>query len=135
MRRVENETAAMAVITEDILYGPTYALLPDVILGPSGELFGAVLVVDRGRIAAVALPTELPHQFQHVAIKRLSGCAIIPGFIDVHHHIIEPFAKANTFGEPAQIWKRIWLPLEATANEETCHLGRSGRFLRPFGAA
>ena len=126
---MENETVAMAGITEDIFHGPTYALQPDVILGPSGELVGAVLVVHQGRIAAVAPPTELPHQFQHVAAKRLSGCAIIPGIIDVHHHIIEPFAKANTFGEPAQIWKRIWLPLEATANEETCHLGAKWTFL------
>ncbi|MBS0219636.1 MAG: amidohydrolase family protein [Proteobacteria bacterium] len=119
----------MTSISADTFRATTYALEPDIILGPSGELSGQILVVQDGYVAAVAPRTALPHEFQRVAIRAMPGCAIIPGFIDAHHHIIEPFAKAMTFGEPAQIWKRIWLPLEATATEETCYLGAKWTFL------
>ena len=54
---------------------------------------------------------------------------MIPGILDVHHHIIEPFVKALTGGEPAQMWRRIWLPLEATATEHTVYLGCKWTFL------
>src|SRR5579872_2501417 len=116
-------------ISADIFQPRTYALEPDVIFGPSGALTGHVLVVQDGGIAAVAPRTALPRAFREMAIRELPGCAIVPGFIDAHHHIIEPFAKAMTFGEPAQIWKRIWMPLEATATQETCYLGAKWTFL------
>lgn len=106
-----------------------YAVQPDTILGPDGDLPGVVLVVAHGKVAAVALPAELPPEYRTLPVTRLERCAIVPGFIDVHHHIIEPFAKALTGGEPAQMWKRIWLPLEATATPERCYIGSKWTFL------
>ena len=106
-----------------------YALQPDILLGPDGDLPGAVLVVADGRIAAVGPAADLPPAFRDVPIVRLEKRAIVPGFLDVHHHVIEPFAKALTAGEPAQIWKRIWMPLEATATPERCYLGAKWTFL------
>jgi 5-methylthioadenosine/S-adenosylhomocysteine deaminase len=106
-----------------------YALHPDILLVSGGDLPGAVLVVAKDRIAAVGLPADLPPQYRDVEIVRLEKCAIVPGFLDVHHHVIEPFAKALTAGEPAQIWKRIWMPLEATATPERCYLGAKWTFL------
>lgn len=106
-----------------------YALQPDTLLTQVGDVAGAVLVVAKGKIAAVGLPVDLPAEFQKVKVVRLEKCAIVPGFLDVHHHVIEPFAKALTAGEPAQIWKRIWMPLEATATPQRCYLGAKWTFL------
>ena len=46
-----------------------------------------------------------------------------------HHHVIEPFAKALSFGEPAQMWKRLWMPLEAHATVESCYASAKWTFL------
>jgi 5-methylthioadenosine/S-adenosylhomocysteine deaminase len=53
----------------------------------------------------------------------------MPGILDSHHHIIEPFVKALTGGERAQLWKRFWLPLEASLTEGTAYLGAAWTFL------
>jgi cytosine/adenosine deaminase-related metal-dependent hydrolase len=116
-------------IEPGVFAGEVYALQPDTLLTPDGDLPGAVLVVAKGRIAAVGLPADLPAEFVDVPVVRLEKCAIVPGFVDTHHHVIEPFAKALTAGEPAQMWKRIWMPLEATATPELCYLGAKWTFL------
>src|SRR5476649_929850 len=105
----EPRETAMSRIDPAVFGREVYALHPDTLLGSGGDLPGAVLVVAKDRIAAVGLPADLPPQYRDVEIVRLEKCAIVPGFLDVHHHVIEPFAKALTAGEPAQIWKRIWM--------------------------
>jgi cytosine/adenosine deaminase-related metal-dependent hydrolase len=119
----------MTTVSAAALSAEVYALQPDAVLGPEGVIENVVLVVDRGRVAALASPDNLPDRYRSLAITRLAHCAIVPGFIDAHHHVIEPFAKAVTCGEPAQMWKRIWLPLEATATPRTCYLGAKWTFL------
>jgi len=109
--------------------GEVYALHPDIVLGPNGPQKDTVVVVERARIAAVAAREALPAAYRSLAVRRLERCAITPGFIDTHHHVIEPFAKALTGGEPAQMWKRIWFPLEAAATPRTCYLGAKWTFL------
>ena len=102
-----------------------YSVRPDLILGPHGPIRSAVLTVEDGRIASCAPAGE---QDQGSGVD-LPGCAIVPGFVDVHHHVIEPFAKALTCGEPAQMWRRMWLPLEAAATPERCYAGAKWTFL------
>jgi 5-methylthioadenosine/S-adenosylhomocysteine deaminase len=119
----------MKRLDPDCFAGERYALLPDVLLAAGGERREAVLIVDAGAVAAIAPADALPAAYSHLEVKRLPGCAIVPGFIDTHHHVIEPFAKAITCGEPAQMWKRIWMPLEATATPELAHLGAKWTFL------
>jgi len=106
-----------------------YALQPDTLLTPDGDARGVVLVVDKGKVASVAAPADMPAAYGNLPVTRLERCAIVPGFVDVHHHVIEPFAKALTAGEPAQMWKRIWMPLEATATPDLCYLGAKWTFL------
>lgn len=119
----------MTAVSEADLSAEVYALQPDVVLGPDGAVENVVLVVDRGRVGALASPDSLPDRYRALEITRLERCAIVPGLIDAHHHVIEPFAKAVTCGEPAQMWKRIWFPLEATATPRTCYLGAKWTFL------
>jgi len=82
----------MTAVSEAALAAEVYALLPDVVLGPDGAVENVALVVDRGRIGALAAPDSLPDRYRTLEITRLERCAIVPGLIDAHHHVIEPFA-------------------------------------------
>jgi 5-methylthioadenosine/S-adenosylhomocysteine deaminase len=115
-------------LTPGAFAGPLYALEPDIILGPDGELTGHVLIVRGSKVEAVVPRDELV-RWPTATLTRLDGCAIIPGIIDAHHHVIEPFAKALAFGEPAQMWKRLWLPLEAVATADSCYQAAKWTFL------
>jgi cytosine/adenosine deaminase-related metal-dependent hydrolase len=119
----------MRTISLDLFRDGEYALQPDLILGRDGELFDVVLVVKNGTIADVCSPGQAADNYPHVAVQRLEDCAIIPSFVDCHHHILDPFAKSVTFGEPAQIWRRVWMPLEATSGLEDCYIGAKWSFL------
>jgi cytosine/adenosine deaminase-related metal-dependent hydrolase len=106
-----------------------YALHVDTALGPDGPVQDAVIAVKSGVIAYLGPAAGYRGQPQDMEPRRLAGAAVIPGILDVHHHIIEPFVKALTGGEPAQMWRRIWLPLEAAATERTVYLGCKWTFL------
>jgi 5-methylthioadenosine/S-adenosylhomocysteine deaminase len=105
--------------------GPSYALHVDVAMTPGGPLPDAVVRVENGRFAAVGAAQDNLAP----APIRLPGVRLVPGILDIHHHIIEPFAKALTGGEPAQLWKRFWLPLEAATTPVTAHAGAKWTFL------
>ena len=47
---------------------------------------------------------------------------LMPGFIDAHHHLTQTFGKALAFGEPSEIFRRIWVPMEGVLNEEMVYL-------------
>lgn len=53
---------------------------------------------------------------------RYPQMALVPGFVDCHNHPDSAFAKAITCGEPAQIWKRIWVPLSAAMNADDAYV-------------
>jgi cytosine/adenosine deaminase-related metal-dependent hydrolase len=105
-----------------------YALHVDVALGPDGPIKNAILEVENGLISGLS-SADGNRATTARPLKRLPGTAVIPGILDVHHHIIEPFVKALTGGEPAQMWRRIWLPLEAAATEHSVYLGSKWTFL------
>jgi 5-methylthioadenosine/S-adenosylhomocysteine deaminase len=46
----------------------------------------------------------------------------MPGFIDTHHHLTQSFGKALAFGEPSEIFRRIWVPLEGSLDERGLYL-------------
>lgn len=93
--------------------GDVYALQPDVILTPEGVRRDAVMLVEHGRIARVIDAKD------HAAdAVRLPGRAVIPGFVDAHTHLTQAFGKAFVFGEPSQIWQRIWGPVEGSLTPE-----------------
>jgi len=91
----------------------TYALKPDLILTPEGVRRGAVMKVDGNRIVSIGDGGE-----DAAHALRLPGCAIVPGFVDAHTHLGQAFGKSFVFGEPSQIWQRIWGPVESTMTPE-----------------
>ncbi len=106
-----------------------YALAPDIALAAEGAMADPVLVINDGAFEAVIPARDYRVGVDGPAPLRLSGTAIIPGMLDVHHHIIEPFAKSLTCGEPAQLWRRFWLPMEAAATARRVYIGAKWTFL------
>ena len=106
-----------------------YAVRPDILLGPDGPIRDAVMAVENGRIAAIEPACRRDETIDSgIPTLRLENRAIVPGFIDTHHHVTEPFAKAITCGEPAQMWKRIWMPLEEATSPETAYIAAKWTF-------
>jgi 5-methylthioadenosine/S-adenosylhomocysteine deaminase len=106
-----------------------YAVHVDVALGPNGPVHDAVLTVSKGRIVDLCTATEFAKLSGRPRAVRLLGAAMMPGILDVHHHVIEVFVRALTGGEPAQLWKRVWMPLLATLTERTAYLSAKWTFL------
>ena len=95
-------------------------LLPDHVLGPDGVLDGYAVVVDGERITEVA-PAEQVHRGGRQVV-RLPGRLLMPGMVDTHHHLTQSFGKSLVFGEPSEIFRRVWVPMEQFLDEEALYL-------------
>lgn len=104
------------------------AVKPDILLTPDGPRKDHVLVVEDGRVVSASPVSELPGDDGAGAVA-LPGCAIIPGFTDAHTHLGQTFGKILIGGEPAQIWRRLWLPMEAAIDDEAAYVSAKWQFL------
>ncbi|QMU96899.1 amidohydrolase family protein [Microbacterium esteraromaticum] len=86
-------------------------LRPERILLPAGPVRDHAVLVENGVIADVG-PVEQFVAWQGPTVD-LPGRMIIPGFIDAHHHVTQTFGKALVFGEPSEIFRRVWVPMES----------------------
>lgn len=101
---------------DEFLLLPEYLLLAD---GPAKE--HGVLIAG-GKFSAVNRAEVLIARYPHLAPVRLPGKLVMPGFIDAHHHLTQSFGKALAFGEPSEIYRRIWVPLENCLDENLLYL-------------
>lgn len=106
-----------------------FSLAPDVILTPKGPQRDHVLAVGHGRISRVCTAADYARDVPGRPIRRLPGRAIIPGFVDAHTHLGETFGKALIGGEPSQIWRRIWMPMENALDPTGCYVSAKWMFL------
>jgi 5-methylthioadenosine/S-adenosylhomocysteine deaminase len=106
----------------DRIVGTSYVLAPELILTPKGPVHDHVLVVKEGRIAAIEKRTD-------PAAIVLPDMAIVPGMIDCHAHAGQTFGKSLIGGEPTQIWRRIWIPLEDALTPERSYVSAKWMFL------
>jgi cytosine/adenosine deaminase-related metal-dependent hydrolase len=108
----------------DILQRQNYTLAPEVILLKAGPERHHFITVENGLITKVGPLDQYDGDY-----LALPGIAVIPGFIDAHTHVGQTFGKALIGGEPAQIWKRIWNPMEAALTVEGAYLSAKWMFL------
>jgi len=83
---------------------------------------GMAVAIRGGRFEAVGPVETLRQQYPHLRLQSLPGRLLMPGLIDTHHHLTQGYGKALAFGEPSEIFKRIWVPLEQHLTEEDLYL-------------
>ena len=106
-----------------------YVLAPELLLTRLGPQYEHVLWVQNGEIKFLGPRIDFEKSNPAVSIAELPGRAIIPGFIDAHTHLGQAFGKAITGGEPAQIWRRIWIPLEGSYDANAVYVSAKWMFL------
>ncbi|MET8689212.1 amidohydrolase family protein [Streptomyces sp. NPDC004732] len=97
-------------------------LVPDVVLLPEGPVKDRAVLVQDGTFRAVGPVGKLTQAHRDAHLVRLKGHLLMPGFVDAHHHLTQSFGKAQAFGQPSEIFKTVWEPLEHALDEETAHL-------------
>jgi imidazolonepropionase len=66
-------------------------------LGALGILEDGAVAISEGRIAAVGRSSDLRAQFTPRETLGASGCAMLPGFVDPHTHLVWAGDRANEF--------------------------------------
>ncbi|MFD5325548.1 amidohydrolase family protein [Streptomyces sp. NPDC127092] len=113
----------MNPIVPELLDGPGPLLLvPDAVLLPEGPADGFGVVVADGAFRAVGPVDQLRRAHPHLDGTRLPGHLLMPGFVDAHHHLTQSFGSALAFGEPSEIFRRVWVPLEGALDEESAYV-------------
>ena len=114
----------MVPVTSGVFARDPYAVQPDAMVLPGGVMTDSpVLVVDAGRVGFAGHRQGALARYPGVEIEPIKGKVIVPGFVDTHHHVTPSFVKAISFGEPAQMWTRIWMPYEAALDPEMSYYG------------
>ncbi|MFD7835421.1 amidohydrolase family protein [Streptomyces sp. NPDC059761] len=106
----------------DLLEGPgPFLLVPDAVLLPEGPCDGTAVIVADGTVRAVGPAEELGRTHPQLDPVRLPGHLLMPGFVDAHHHLTQSFGSALAYGEPSEIFRRVWVPLEGALDEESAY--------------
>jgi 5-methylthioadenosine/S-adenosylhomocysteine deaminase len=105
-----------ALNASTMLLQPQYTLVDDI---PQPAM--AVLIRD-GYFADVGPQEDVLARHPELTPVALPGRLLMPGFIDTHNHLTQSYGKALAFGEPSEIFKRIWVPLEQHLTQEDLHL-------------
>ena len=110
----------------ETLTGRSKVVRPDRVVTPHGVAVEAGVWVDDGVIRDIITDGS---PYPDVPVITMPGAVVMPGIVDAHHHVEQPFAKAISFGEPAQMWKRLWMPLASILTPETVYVAAKWTFL------
>src|ERR1700723_2295723 len=99
-----------------------FLLAPEHLLLKSGSERGQAVAVRGGIISDVGFRDDVCARNKDLPAHDLPGHVVMPGFIDAHHHLTQSFGKALAFGEPSEIFRRIWVPLEGFLDEHAAYL-------------
>lgn len=112
----------MTQLGPELLSAPGPLLLvPDAVLLPEGPVDACAVLVDDGHFTAVGPAAELERAHPQARTVRLPGHLLMPGFVDAHHHLTQSFGSALAFGEPSEIFRRVWVPLEGALDAESAY--------------
>lgn len=106
----------------DLLQAREFLLAPAWVLLDDGPAQGIGVVVRDGRFVDVGPLDALTQRHPQLAPRTLPDRLLMPGFVDTHHHLTQSFGKALAFGEPSEIYRRIWVPLEAELDAQALYL-------------
>ncbi|WP_226782078.1 amidohydrolase family protein [Oceaniglobus trochenteri] len=80
------------------------------------------VLVRKGRYHDIDDAATLVARYPEIEPIHLPDHLLMPGFIDSHTHLTQSFGKSLVFGEPSEIFRRIWVPLESSMDERMVHL-------------
>lgn len=106
----------------DQFHADEVLLVPELVLLESGLAREQAVVVSSGYFTAVGDAGEVIRKHPHLSPVRMDGHLLMPGFVDAHHHLTQTFGKALSFGEPSEIFRRVWIPLEQALDEQGAYL-------------
>jgi 5-methylthioadenosine/S-adenosylhomocysteine deaminase len=113
---MQTETRPAALAATELLLAPEWTLLPE------GPVQGLGVLVRDGRFADIGPLPEVAARHAQTTPLALPQRLLMPGFVDAHHHLTQSFGKALAFGEPSEIFRRIWVPLEASLDPHALYL-------------
>lgn len=103
-------------------HGHRQLLVPELLLLPEGPVRDRAVLVSGGTFRAVGPAEQLIKAHRDLRPVRLDGHLLMPGFVDAHHHLTQSFGKAQSFGQPSEIFKTVWEPLEHALDEESAYV-------------
>lgn len=98
-----------------------YLLRPGRVLLPTGVVEGYAVLVDQGWFARVGPAETVLAEHPDLAPLDLPDHLLMPGLIDAHTHLTQSMGKAWAFGEPSEIFRRIWVPMEGSLGPEAVY--------------
>lgn len=103
------------------LQADTLLLHPQYVLLKSGLATDHAVLVEDGRFRDVGPRALLDARYAPIPALALPGKLVMPGMIDGHHHLTQSFGKSLAYGEPSEIFRRVWVPLESSLDDEFVH--------------
>src|SRR5437867_2205272 len=97
-------------------------LVPECVMLRDGPVRDFAVVVSDHKFRDVGPAPEVMQRNTRLTAVEMPGKILMPGFIDAHHHLTQSFGKALAFGEPSEIFRRIWVPLESSLDDEFVYL-------------
>lgn len=102
--------------TGDLLLRPGHVLLPE------GPRAGMAVVVRAETFHRVDTAEAVARDHPDLTPVDLPDHLLMPGFVDTHTHLTQSLGKSLVFGEPSEIFRRIWVPLEGSLDERMVYL-------------
>ena len=99
-----------------------FLLHPGKVLLPDGPRSGMGVVVRDGRFTDIGAAGLVGSRNPDLTPIALPHHLVMPGFIDTHTHLTQSLGKSLVFGEPSEIFRRIWVPLEGSLDERMVYL-------------
>ncbi|WP_233253247.1 amidohydrolase family protein [Paracoccus binzhouensis] len=107
---------------KDLAQAGEVIVKPGRLLLETGPREGMAVLLRHGRFAEIDEAAALCARHPGLAAADLPRHLLMPGFIDSHTHLTQSLGKSLVFGEPSEIFRRIWVPLEGSLDEHMVHL-------------
>ncbi|MHB8620528.1 MAG: amidohydrolase family protein [Chloroflexota bacterium] len=111
-----------AGLSADVFTGQDCLLLPELLLLRDGPARDRAAFVSGGRFSEVGPSADLLRRHPLDRAITMPGTLLMPGFVDTHHHLTQSLGKSLVFGEPSEIFRRVWVPLERTMDDHVAYL-------------
>ena len=112
----------MSAIRENLSRSGDLLLHSGQVLLPEGARAGMAVLVRAGIFHRVDRVEALARDYPDLIPVDLPGHLLMPGFVDTHTHLSQSLGKSLVFGEPSEIFRRIWVPLEGSLDEHMVYL-------------